>query len=241
MAADFTWYLRNLLLAKSSENMEDVLDVSTENLARLKEEAAMIAQDELIRFIRIFSELSGQLKYAAQKRVLLEVALIKLCRPQMEAKQDTLLARIRAIEEKLEKGITVQEAAAAPRAAAYEPARPQSPAPSLPKALTEDVKAVVKEFRPIANAASEPMRTYLKRAKLSVGAQDQLLIILPDELSSGLVGTEEHKAELSSLIENRIGKTVQIEVRHVEEGRHFEDSYVDLEQLIHMDITIEDE
>ena len=29
---DFTWYLRNLLLLKSSDNMEDVLDVSAENL-----------------------------------------------------------------------------------------------------------------------------------------------------------------------------------------------------------------
>ena len=37
---DFTWYLRNLLLLKSSDNMEDVLDVSAENLEQLKEEAA---------------------------------------------------------------------------------------------------------------------------------------------------------------------------------------------------------
>ena len=42
LAADFTWYLRNLLLVKTSDNMEDVLDVSTENLAQLKEEAQMI-------------------------------------------------------------------------------------------------------------------------------------------------------------------------------------------------------
>ena len=34
LTTDFTWYLRNLLLVKSSDNMEDVLDVSTENLAR---------------------------------------------------------------------------------------------------------------------------------------------------------------------------------------------------------------
>ena len=34
LASDFTWYLRNLLLVKCSDNMEDVLDVSTENLAR---------------------------------------------------------------------------------------------------------------------------------------------------------------------------------------------------------------
>ena len=53
---DFTWYLRNLLLLKSSDNMEDVLDVSAENLEQLKEEAAMVRDDTLMRYIRIFSE-----------------------------------------------------------------------------------------------------------------------------------------------------------------------------------------
>ena len=28
---DFTWYLRNLMLVQSSDDMEDVLDISTEN------------------------------------------------------------------------------------------------------------------------------------------------------------------------------------------------------------------
>ena len=67
LAADFTWYLRNLLLVKTSDNMEDVLDVSTENLAQLKEEAQMIESGVLLRYIRIFSELTNQLKYATQK------------------------------------------------------------------------------------------------------------------------------------------------------------------------------
>ena len=64
LAADFTWYLRNLLLVKTSDNMEDVLDVSTENLTQLKEEAQMIESGVLLRYIRIFSELTNQLKYA---------------------------------------------------------------------------------------------------------------------------------------------------------------------------------
>ena len=96
LAADFTWYLRNLLLVKTSDNIEDVLDVSTENMMQLKEEAEMIETDALLRYIRIFSELSGQLRYATQKRVMLEVALIKLCTPAMETNQDSLLERIRA-------------------------------------------------------------------------------------------------------------------------------------------------
>ena len=104
LAADFTWYLRNLLLVKSSDDMEDVLDVSSENLALLKEEAQMIDSDTLIRYIRIFSDLTNQLKYATQKRVLLEVTLIKLCRPAMDQNKDALLDRIRAIEKQLEDG-----------------------------------------------------------------------------------------------------------------------------------------
>ena len=61
--SDFTWYLRNLLLLKSSEELEEVLDVSSDNLVLLKEEAGMVREDTLIRFIRIFSELSGQMQF----------------------------------------------------------------------------------------------------------------------------------------------------------------------------------
>ena len=68
LATDFTWYLRNLLLVKTSDNIEDVLDVSTENMQQLQEEAGMVEADMLLRYIRIFSELSGQLKYAATKK-----------------------------------------------------------------------------------------------------------------------------------------------------------------------------
>ena len=34
---------------------------------------------------------------------------------------------------------------------------------------------------------------------------------------------------------------MEVEVRQLEEGRKFEDHFVDIENLIHMDITIEDE
>ncbi len=102
--ADFTWYLRNLLLVKSSDNMEDVLDVSSENLATSKRRSTDDRRDTLIRYIRIFSDLTNQLKYATQKRVLLEVTLIKLCRPAMEQNKDALLDRIRAIEKQLGEG-----------------------------------------------------------------------------------------------------------------------------------------
>lgn len=242
LAADFTWYLRNLLLVKSSDNMEDVLDVSSENLALLKEEAQMIDSDTMIRYIRIFSDLTNQLKYATQKRVLLEVTLIKLCRPAMDQNKDALLDRIRAIEKQLEEG--AWEAPVRERivyASDAKEAGEPKPKPELPQALNEDVKAVAKDFRMIINEASPMLRTYLKKARLSAGEGNRLLIVLPDELSASAVATPEHKEEIQSLIEQKIGKKVEIDVRQMEAGRRFEDNFVDLENLINMEITVEDE
>lgn len=242
LAADFTWYLRNLLLVKSSDNMEDVLDVSSENLALLKEEAQMIDSDTLIRYIRIFSDLTNQLKYATQKRVLLEVTLIKLCRPAMDQNKDALLDRIRAIEKQLEEG--AWEAPVRDRivyASDAKEAGEPKPKPELPQALNEDVKVVAKDFRMIINEASPMLRTYLKKARLSAGEGNRLLIVLPDELSASAVATPEHKEEIQSLIEQKIGKKVEIDVRQMEAGHRFEDHFVDLENLINMEITVEDE
>ncbi len=244
LAADFTWYLRNLLLIRCSDDMEDVLDMSTENLARLKEEAQMIDNDTLIRYIRIFSDLTNQLKFATQKRVLFEVALIKLCRPAMEVQQDALLDRIRAVEKQLEEGIfasPAQEKVVYVNTDNGAGGGNTPKKPELPQALNEDVKAVAKDFRMMINDASPMLRNYLKKARLSAGEGNRLLVVLPDEVSAGVVGTDEHKEEIKALIADKIGKEVELDVRQTENGGRFEDQFVDIEHLIHMELTIEDD
>lgn len=241
LSADFTWYLRNLLLVRCSDDMEEVLDVSTENLERLKEEAVLIENDTLMRYIRIFSDLTNQLKYASQKRVLLEIALIKLCKPQMEAGADTLLERIRVIEKKLEENVLCS-APPKERAGHLEKhSTGQEQKAKLPKALNEDVKRVVKEFRTIIKDTSPMLRTYLKKARLSAGEGNRLMIVLPDEVSAGAVGSEEHKEEIRGLIAGKTGKQMELDVCCVEEGHRFEDSFIDIEKVIHMEITVEDD
>ena len=178
---------KELASRKTSDNIEDVLDVSTENMMQLKEESGMIETAALFRYIRVFSELSGQLKYATQKRIMLEVALIKLCTPAMETKQDTILERIRAVEEKVEKSM---EASANMQGQIvyvngdgaqiaggsvingntegnFAGARAQRP--QIPDAIPEDVQEVVKNFRMIAGEASGIIKGYLKSDPLKSG------------------------------------------------------------------------
>ena len=113
--SDFTWYLRNLLLALSQdENMEDVIDVSSETLKTLKEEAARTDADTLMRFIRIFSELSSEIRYAKEKKVLSEIAIIKLMRPETQTDFVSLKQRVSDLEKKVAEGIKVTAVTALP-------------------------------------------------------------------------------------------------------------------------------
>lgn len=99
---DFIWYLRNLLLVQSTDDAEVLLDMSEENLKQLKEDSTKTDGNTLMRYIRVLSELSNQLRYASQKRVMVEVALIKLTRPSMEPDMDSVLQRLKQLEAAVE-------------------------------------------------------------------------------------------------------------------------------------------
>ena len=99
---DFIWYMRNLLLIQSADDAEGLVDMSEENLKQLRSDAGKADGTTLMRYIRIFSELSNQLRYASQKRVLVEVALIKLTRPSMEPNLDAILQRLGDLEAQME-------------------------------------------------------------------------------------------------------------------------------------------
>lgn len=236
---DFTWYLRNLLLVQSSDEMEDVLDISTENLALLKEEAQMAEADTLIRYIRIFSELSNQVKYSTQKRVLIEIAIIKLCKPQMERDELSIIERIQQIEKQLEQGIPMATPAmqSAQTQIQTEPVKKKE----YPKAIPEDVQEVVKNWNSILQGLPGGMRTYLKSSRLSLGGDNILLVVLEDEVAAAYLSREEHKKELEDEILKRIESHVEVRIQLNETNRPFEESYVDLADIIHMDITIEEE
>ncbi len=242
---DFTWYLRNLMLVQASDNLEDVIDMSTDNLKRLKEESAMADMDRIVRFIRIFSELSGQIRQSAQKRILVEIALIKLCRPEMEAHPDAMLDRIRQVEDKLEKGVVV----AAPGSAGNQAAGGSAPSPGspvprpeLPRAIPEDVKRIVSSWPAIVGSAENPMRIYLKTARLSLGGDNRLMVVFEDGLASDYFTRQpEHKELLESLLSDFSGKEIEVTIQTVGEAQQFEDNFVDISKVIQMEIEEEED
>lgn len=241
---DFTWYLRNLLLVNTSdaEAIEDIIDVSSDNLVKLKIEAREIDSDTIMRYIRIFSELSGQIKYAAQKRIMIEIALIKLCRPSMETDTASLLERVRTMEDKLEKGAAVipeSGNAAAVKTDAHAMS-PSTERPKLPKAIPEDIKAIVNKWQTVIGETSMPMKLYLKNARLSLGGDNKLMIVVEDGVASDyFLKQEEHKELLEKTISDIAGKEIEVTIQSIQSEQSFEQSYVDLSQIINMEIEEE--
>lgn len=251
---DFTWYLRNLLLIKTADGIEDVIDVSTENLARLKEEAKIAENDTIMRYIRVLSELSGQIRFAAQKRILIEMALIKLCRPAMETDMQSLIDRIRQLEQKAEMGILSQgnfsqtdfqmmQMADGRTALEVQTSKERAP---LPKAVSEDIKRVADNWRNAILEVGNPMRTYLKGAYPSLSEDGRLLVIVQDGMPLYYFGQKEHKEELERILSQYAEKEIEIVIQSTEEGKDPEDVFPDLTRLvsenIHMEIEeLEDE
>ena len=237
---DFTWYLRNLMLAQVSDsNLEDVIDMSTDNLNRLKEEAAMVEMEQIVRYIHIFSELAGQIRYASQKRILVEIALIKLCKPEMETNQEAVLDRLRQVEEKLENGVVM----AAPGENQVSGGNiPQKEKPKLERAVPEDIREIVSKWPAIVGNMDNPMKIYLKGAGLSLGNENQLIIVVQDGIFSDYFSQHpDNKAKLVEIIEDFAGKEIEVQLQTVKEQREFQENFVDLSQIVRMEIEEEEE
>lgn len=98
---EFVAFIRNVLMLKLDPGMG--IDLTSDNIARLVELGTDISEDKLIRYINILQEASNKINYVTTKRIVLEVAIIKMCKPQMEKDYSALIERIEQLESELDK------------------------------------------------------------------------------------------------------------------------------------------
>ena len=219
---DLIWYLRNLLLVKTSGGKDVPVDVSDEQLKELREIAEGVEDYTLMRFIRVLSELTNQIRYASNRRALVEIALIRLTKPQMEKKDDALLDRVRLLEERLEdlerNGVPFTGAGAHP-AVMPEPEPEEEEPEEVPPAAPEDLQAIKKDWFYLLREVS---RRHASSAKITEKLGDlkfdpslgepKLFVEYRDELAQRCVADETFKESLKSAIRRRFHKDVEIEL-----------------------------
>ena len=252
---DFVWYMRNLLIAKTTDEPGDMLDMSEENLAVLKEEAAGVDTETLMRYIRIFSELSGQLRYASQKRILVEIAFIKLTTPSMEQNLDSILQRITLLEQKMQEmpdnlqklasfAPAAGQAASSKTAVVETPPEPKTV--SLPPAQYEDLMLMRKEWGRIASLSQlvGSIRLSLPKTSVEPAGEGCLCVVCTDENTFGIINREPELKNLQEVVQEKYKKTLQFKVRLESSAVPQRTVYVsdeDLKNAIHTDVIVEED
>lgn len=257
---EFTWFLRNILVVKLSSAEGDRLDMTKENLERIREISGHMEESTIVRYINVFSDTAASIKYSSQKRIVLEMAVIKLCRPQMEVDTTSLIERVRMLEKKLD-DLEANGIQAAP----VQSAAPVSPADDvidqkgmkeyqdklaneLPKAEFEDLQRAAENWNDILEKLSVPARRYLKRndadpairTKLILSDDHRrLLLMIPltdDDMPKLYFDKPENVEHVKSVIEEYLGREIELEIlctrnSHSDNGRLETENILNLNKI----------
>ncbi|MDD5952858.1 MAG: DNA polymerase III subunit gamma/tau [Oscillospiraceae bacterium] len=119
-------HFRSLMMIKTTKAAEKILMVSSGEFSELKQQALPIPLPTLLHAIDTLQSAMERMSRGADQRIALEMALIKLCDPSLDASPDALLRRIDALERRLLSGQAVGVAAEA--VAAPQPSLSEEPA-----------------------------------------------------------------------------------------------------------------
>lgn len=256
--ADFIWFLRNLLILKTADEAEELLDMSEDNLKQLREDAALADENVLMRYIRVFSEVLNQIRFAAQKRVLVELAFIRLTKPEMEQSMDAVLERLERLERQMEEGIPAAPWPGNMAGDGSQPALPQAVQPqapslesreaeprtvTLPKAQMEDLNLIRNEWGKIVREMGMSIRPSFRETVVEPAGDSCLCIVFSDAMNFGMGSRPSILGDLERHVEQAYGKSIYFKARLRESGERLDTRYITDEELrenIHMDITIED-
>ena len=105
LAKDLVSVLRDLLIVKTCKTADKLLGIPQTALVSLKEITEGVSEERLLRAMEILAEAENSLKYSSEPRVILETAVVKAARPESDYDIGALLARVKALEDKLQGGV----------------------------------------------------------------------------------------------------------------------------------------
>ena len=148
---DWTGHYRNLLLVKYMRNPETILGMSAENIERLRRQAAVLEPEDINRGIMELSSMSNEARWSTQPRILLELAIVRLC---MGAGQIRELTETRFVDTPVTPAVASTAPTAQPAAVPVAPApaetvpavsAPAAPEPAVPAPTEAEQSAPIPE------------------------------------------------------------------------------------------------
>ncbi|SNU04919.1 DNA polymerase-3 subunit gamma/tau [Lachnospiraceae bacterium] len=95
---DFAWFMRNVLFLRLSPALSGELDITSETAAELSDLGADFSTETLTRYLNILQELCSDIRYSSIKRVTLEMAMIRMMRPETDVDLSAVIGRLERLE-----------------------------------------------------------------------------------------------------------------------------------------------
>lgn len=160
LLVELALHARSLMLYKAAPAI-DTIEVYSEDKAVLAAQSAKFSHPELVAVLEVLHHAANEAKWAAEPRIVVEMALITLCRRAAGNDMAALLERVAALEARLAGPAGAAVSMARPEAPRAEPPPPaprvQSPvAPMPPQRSQQEPQAQLSHSAPPASPPANP-------------------------------------------------------------------------------------
>lgn len=98
LCADLTMHFRNLMIAKTVHNAENILVCTKDEFESYKKQSSLFTLEGILYSIDLLQAAAADLKRSVNRRIEMEMTLIRLSSPALDSSNEALLKRISALE-----------------------------------------------------------------------------------------------------------------------------------------------
>ena len=263
---EFTGFLRNILVLSIDPAM--TMEVNQETKERMIALAQDAQEDALMHAIYVLQDAAAKISYTTSKRVMLEIAIIKLCKPEMRYDVEGMNQRIELLEQQLAETkellkeqqahpvvMTVAQPTAEGAGMTQQPMIPQTGDSSehikqnlrekYPQAEYEDLLLIAKAWKTIGKRGPRLVQHYYRQASLVAGRESGALELVvadtPDnDLAISYFASQDKLDELGEQLTDMAQCKVRVTFRKIEgrEEVHELQKDWDLSRIVFEDIEM---
>ena len=224
LCAEWTEYFRNLMILKSVKDAADLIVAPPAELHRMAAEAEQFELPAILHCMNVLQQALERLRGGVSRRVEMEMAVLRLCSPDLDASADSLLRRVKMLEDTIKSGMTLApQAPAAPscpaaRAEGGEPEAPPLPSnegPAAGDSLGTDQEVPFERWNDVLDTLSgtcPPLYGVLVDSTALLRG-DYVLICTDNDMFKALVTRDGNKNVLLGAIRSVTGRNHRIGVK----------------------------
>lgn len=186
LASDLVRHFRDALVA-ALVGSTNGLDVAAEVAAQLKTQGQAVGADALMGYVRVFSELLRELRFAPHKRTALEVCALAVCNP------------VAAVADVVPVAVAASVEVAVPKTVAP-PVEAVAPPPAVSAGSASALQDIPADWASICRGLAQPLQSML--ARCTVAAQGEQLLITGDS-EAGINLIKSHQMVIREALADR--------------------------------------